>query len=841
MKLMVFDSNSILNRSFYGMPPLTTADGQPTGAVYGFLNIVLGLIEKERPDCVAAAFDMREKTFRHKQYDQYKATRKGMPDELASQMSVAKEALALLKIPIVEKPGFEADDIIGTFTDRYSQDGYDCIIVTGDRDSLQLINERTNVFLSVSRPTGSETVVYNTAAVEEKYGVSPKQMIDVKAIMGDTSDNVPGVPGIGEKGALALIRQFGSLDGVYAHIDDPSIKPGQRKKLEEGRESAYLSRDLVTIHTGVDIPLASSEYMLQQPDKAALYQLFKRLNFNSLIKRLDLSAKTADKAVISAEPVDGPDLLRMAKQVGEIAFYESGPDLFVCCGGTLYRTEPDDALYAGLFGDPGISKVTYDAKPFLVRMMKKGIDVQGLAFDLKIAAYVLNPSMSSYQLGNILFEQCAVTAEDHASMCALFLDARDKMAGKIRETEMDRLYYEIEMPLIHVLARMEYVGFTLDRDQLASFGSQLRERIDELTETIYFHAGETFNINSTKQLGDILFNKLGLPALSKTKTGYSTNADVLERLRGYHEIIECILEYRRLTKLNSTYVEGFIGLIGADGRIHSSFHQTITQTGRISSSEPNLQNIPVRQPMGKQLRRMFTAKSGCVLVDADYSQIELRVLAHISGDEHMRQAFRADEDIHTKTAAEVFGVPVEMVTPEMRSRAKAVNFGIVYGISDFSLAADIKVPRKEARRYIDSYFETYQGIKRYLDDTVLRARECGYVTTMFGRRRYIPELAAQNHNVRSFGERVAKNTPIQGSAADILKIAMVRVMRRLRQEGMASEIILQVHDELILECPESEAVDAAMILKEEMEKAGGLSIPLKVDIGTGYSWDDAKE
>lgn len=841
MKFMVFDSNSILNRSFYGMPPLTTADGQPTGAVYGFLNIVLGLIEKERPDCVAAAFDMREKTFRHMKYDQYKATRKGMPDELASQMTVAKEALQLLRIPIVEKPGFEADDIIGTFTDRYSQDGHDCIIVTGDRDSLQLINDRTSVFLSVSRPSGSETVVYNASAVVEKYGVSPKQMIDVKAIMGDTSDNVPGVPGIGEKGALALIQQFGGLDNVYAHLDDPAIKPGQRKKLEAGRESAYLSRELVTINTNVDIPLSISDYVLRQPDKAALYQLFKQLNFNSLIKRLDLSAKTADTTVISAEPVDGQRLLRLAKQAGEIAFYESGTDLFVCCGQTLYRTDPDDALYTALFSDPDIAKVTYDAKPFLVRLMKKGIECKGLSFDLKIAAYVLNPSMSSYPLGNILYEQCAVTTEDDASMCALFLTARDRMAAKIRETEMEQLYYDIELPLIHVLARMEYVGFTLDREQLSNFGSQLRERIEELTETIYFHAGEPFNINSTKQLGDILFNKLGLPALSKTKTGYSTNADVLERLRGYHEIIECILEYRRLTKLNSTYVEGFIGLIGPDGRIHSSFHQTITQTGRISSSEPNLQNIPVRQPMGRQLRKMFTAKNGCVLVDADYSQIELRVLAHISGDEHMREAFRTDQDIHTKTASEVFGVPVEMVTPEMRSRAKAVNFGIVYGISDFSLAADIKVPRKEARRYIDNYFDTYRDIKRYLDETVLHARECGYVTTMYGRRRYIPELAAQNHNVRSFGERVAKNTPIQGSAADILKIAMVRVMRRLRQEGMASEIILQVHDELILECPESEAIAAALILKEEMEKAGDLSIPLKVDIGTGYSWYDAKE
>ncbi len=839
MKLMILDSNSILNRAFFGMPPLTTKAGVPTNAVYGFLNILLKLLQEEKPDYIAAAFDVKEKTFRHHMYDGYKAQRKAMAPELASQIPLAKQLLDAMRIRRLEYPGFEGDDIIGTLTRKFPE--MDCVIVTGDRDSLQLVNDRTKVLLSVSTRSGSDSVSYGPEQVMEKYGVVPQQLIDVKAIMGDSSDNVPGVAGIGEKGASALIAKFGSLEKVYENLEDPTIKPAQRAKLEAGKESAFLSRTLVTIKTDMEIDLTEDDLKRQEYDIDQLFELLTQLEFDKFITRFGLQEKQADLGV-SADitEMNCNALLPILLKEEEIAFLPMEEDMVFFAGGVLYRTKTDDAFLRELFSQHIPRKTTFAAKPFLRKLLGYGIEAKGIAFDLKVAAYVLNPSISNYSIASILREQLAITPDNDMTACAYFLDAAQKMREAMTDAGMLPLFEQIELPLTEVLAQMEHEGFSMDKQQLTEFGTMLRSRIEELTKTIYFMAGRQFNINSPKQLGEVLFVDLKLPAYSKTKTGFSTSAEVLERLRGYHEIIDAVLEYRRLTKLNSTYVEGFVDLIDDTGRIHSVFHQTITQTGRISSSEPNLQNIPVRQPLGRQLRKLFVTKPGHQLIDADYSQIELRVLAFISKDEKMLSAFRTGEDIHAKTASEVFKVPMELVSPELRSRAKAVNFGIVYGISDFSLAADIKVPRKEAKQYIENYFDTYRGIKEYLDKTVLDAKASGYVTTLFGRRRYIPELSVQNHNVRSFGERVAMNTPIQGSAADLLKIAMVAVHRRLQQENMKTHIILQVHDELILESPDDEVERAKAILIEEMENAGNMGIPLKVDLGVGQNWYQAK-
>lgn len=839
MKLMILDSNSILNRAFFGMPPLTTKSGEPTNAVYGFLNILLKLLQDENPDYIAAAFDVKEKTFRHHMYDGYKAQRKAMAPELASQIPLAKQLLDAMAIQRLEYPGFEGDDIIGTLSRKFPD--MECVIVTGDRDSLQLVNEKTRVLLSVSTRSGSESVSYGPEQVMEKYGVSPLQLIDVKAIMGDSSDNVPGVAGIGEKGASSLIAKFGSLEKVYENIGDPSIKPAQRAKLEAGRESAFLSKELVTIKTDMPIAVTKEDLERQAYKEDELFALLAQLEFDKFIVRFGLQEKQADLGVC-AEITDIPchDLLPILLGEEEIAFLPMEEDLVVFAGGVLYQTVPDDNFLRELFSREMPHKTTFGAKPFMRKLLGCDIAAKGIIFDLKVAAYVLNPSVSNYSVSSILREQLAITPDSDATACAYFLDAAKRMRQAMEDAGMLSLFEQIEMPLTEVLAQMEHDGFCMDKQQLTEFGAMLRERIEELTSTIYFMAGKKFNINSPKQLGEVLFVDLKLPAYAKTKTGYSTSAEVLERLRGYHEIIDAVLEYRRLTKLNSTYVEGFVDLIDATGRIHSVFHQTITQTGRISSSEPNLQNIPVRQPLGRQLRKLFVTKPGHQLIDADYSQIELRVLAFISKDEKMLSAFLSGEDIHTKTAAEVFKVAPELVSAELRSRAKAVNFGIVYGISDFSLAADIKVTRKEAKQYIENYFDSYRDIKEYLDKTVIDAKSCGYVTTLFGRRRYIPELSVQNHNVRSFGERVAMNTPIQGSAADLLKIAMVAVHRRLKRENMKTHIILQVHDELILESPDEEVVRAKEILVEEMENAGNMGIPLKVDLGVGQNWYQAK-
>ena len=714
------------------------------------------------------------------------------------------------------------------------------MIVTGDRDSLQLVNDKTKVLLSVSTRSGSDSVSYGIKQVEDKYGVTPEQLIDVKAIMGDSSDNVPGVAGIGEKGASALIAKFGSLEKVYENLNDPSIKPAQRAKLEAGRESAFLSRELVTIKTDMDIDVSIEDLRIQNYNEEELFSLLTHLEFDKFIERFGLQSKKEDIGVrVEITEMAGDKLLPILLDEQEIAFLPDGDKLIIFADGVLYQTVPDPVFLRELFSREMPRKITFGAKPFMRNLRKLDIEAKGISFDLKVAAYVLNPSVSNYSISSIMHEHLAITTDSDATACAYFPAAADAMRRAMEDAGMLALFEQIE-PLTEVLAQMEHDGFCMDKQQLSQFGAMLRGRIEELSNTIYFMAGKKFNINSPKQLGEVLFVDLKLPAYAKTKTGFSTSAEVLERLRGYHEIIEAVLEYRQLTKLNSTYVEGFVDLIDDTDRIHSVFHQTITQTGRISSSEPNLQNIPVRQPLGRQLRKLFIAKPGYQLIDADYSQIELRVLAFISQDEKMLSAFRTDEDIHTKTASEVFKVAPELVSSELRSRAKAVNFGIVYGISDFSLAADIKVTRKEAKQYIENYFDTYRSIKEYLDQTVINAKSCGYVTTLFGRRRYIPELSVQNHNVRSFGERVAMNTPIQGSAADLLKIAMVAVFRRLKKENMRTHIILQVHDELILESPDDEVERAKQILIEEMENAGNLGIPLKVDIGVGDNWYQAK-
>lgn len=839
MKLMILDSNSILNRAFFGMPPLTTKAGEPTNAVYGFLNILLKLIQDEKPDCIVAAFDVKEKTFRHHMYDGYKAQRKAMAPELAGQIPIAKKLLDAMAIRRLEYPGFEGDDIIGTLTRKFSD--AECVIVTGDRDSLQLVNDKTKVLLSVSTRSGSDSVSYGIKQVEDKYGVTPEQLIDVKAIMGDSSDNVPGVAGIGEKGASALIAKFGSLEKVYENLNDPSIKPAQRAKLEAGRESAFLSRELVTIKTDMDIDVSIEDLRIQNYNEEELFSLLTHLEFDKFIERFGLQSKKEDIGVrVEITEMAGDKLLPILLDEQEIAFLPDGDKLVIFADGVLYQTVPDPVFLRELFSREMPRKITFGAKPFMRNLRKLDIEAKGISFDLKVAAYVLNPSVSNYSISSIMHEHLAITTDSDVTACAYFPAAADAMRRAMEDAGMLALFEQIELPLTEVLAQMEHDGFCMDKQQLSQFGAMLRGRIEELSNTIYFMAGKKFNINSPKQLGEVLFVDLKLPAYAKTKTGFSTSAEVLERLRGYHEIIEAVLEYRQLTKLNSTYVEGFVDLIDDTDRIHSVFHQTITQTGRISSSEPNLQNIPVRQPLGRQLRKLFIAKPGYQLIDADYSQIELRVLAFISQDEKMLSAFRTDEDIHTKTASEVFKVAPELVSSELRSRAKAVNFGIVYGISDFSLAADIKVTRKEAKQYIENYFDTYRSIKEYLDQTVINAKSCGYVTTLFGRRRYIPELSVQNHNVRSFGERVAMNTPIQGSAADLLKIAMVAVFRRLKKENMRTHIILQVHDELILESPDDEVERAKQILIEEMENAGNLGIPLKVDIGVGDNWYQAK-
>ena len=839
MKLLVLDGNSIVNRAFYGIKLLTTHDGSYTNAIYGFLNILAKLLADETPDEVAIAFDLKAPTFRHKMYDQYKGTRKGMPQELADQLPALKELLAALGFVMVSREGWEADDILGTLAAACTARGDECRIATGDRDSLQLAAPGVAILLASTKMGRSETVVMDEAAVREKYGVEPKQLIEVKALMGDTSDNIPGVAGIGEKTALSLISAFGSLDGVYANLEDSRIKPGQRKKLAEHEAEARMSRTLAEIDCHAPIETAPGTYKRGEGDPAAAAAILNRLEMPSMLEKFGVkaaaAAPAADLPQRPAQPMEGyqpaGDCLVLPAADGRNWLVVDAEGVWL----------PDTAQLATLLARQDIALRVFDAKPLYKLALEQGSRCRNITFDAKLAAYLLNPLASGYTVERLAGEyqiQPVFLCPDQpdAGVAAGLFDALDTGC---KEAGMDRLLGEMELPLASVLAGMEEDGILVDKEGLAAFGEQLRDRLGQLLAEIYNQVGYEFNLNSPKQLGEALFGKLGLPPRKKTKSGYSTDADTLESLRAYHPVIDNILEYRIYQKLNSTYAEGLLKVIGPDGRIHSTFSQTETRTGRISSNEPNLQNIPIRTELGSRLRQYFIARPGWVFLDADYSQIELRIMAHISGDEAMREAFRQGADIHRATASRLYQLPPDQVTPRMRSSVKAVNFGILYGKGAFSLSRDLGVSVKEADDFIKAYLGAYPKVKEYMDNIVAEGMEKGYVTTLYGRRRMLPELSSSNRNLRAQGERMALNTPIQGTAADIIKLAMVRVANRLEKEGLAARLILQVHDELIVECPESEAELAARLLKEEMESAASLSVPLTADVNQGKNWLEA--
>lgn len=890
-RLMIIDGNSIINRAYYGIRALSTKDGTPTNAVYGFLNILFKYTEELEPDYLCVAFDLAAPTFRHEMFTEYKAHRKGMPDDLAVQMPILKEVLSAMNIKMLELAGYEADDIIGTVAGMCDKDGIACCIVTGDKDDLQLATDTTKIYLTITSKGNTTTDIYDKAAVVEKYGVTPDEFIDVKALMGDTSDNIPGVAGIGKKTALALISRCKSIEAIYDDLENCGAKGAALKKLQDGKEAAFLSKTLATIDKNVPIPFVPEDAAVRPYDRDALAKLFDKLAFKSFIKKLGLdgvpsNAEGQNKVVldgVQSEIISDSDALEtLAKRAmgeAELVYrvYQSGGALdavALLCAGVVYYIPvslflPDftikDAL-APLFADGKKPKVGHGMKDDIVLLHNMGVHFEDIAFDTAIGAYILEPSRTRYEIGELAQEYLGAslpTSEEflgkgkaRVRICDVDEKAAAEFAAKevqcialLRsyiEKELEAngqkgLYYDIELPLVEVLADLQVTGVAVDREKLSEFNETLAERIEELTTKIYELAGCEFNINSTKQLGEVLFDKLGLKAVKKTKTGYSTDAAVLEKLAGSHDIIDLLMEYRLVNKIKTTYGDGLLAVINpATGRIHSSFNQTVTVTGRISSTEPNMQNIPVRHPLGREIRKMFVAKEGCMLVDADYSQIELRILAHIAQDAEMIKAFADGVDIHAVTASQVLGVPLEQVSASQRAGAKAVNFGIVYGIGEFSLAKDLNISISEARKYIDGYLEHYKGVKAYMDEIKNEAYEKGYVTTIFGRRRYIPELKASNHNIKAFGERVALNTPIQGSAADIIKLAMVRVYRRLKAEGFRSKLILQVHDELIVEALEEEVDAVRRILREEMEQVVRLDVKLVAEEKCAKSWYDAK-
>ena len=861
MKLLVLDGNSILNRAYYGIKLLTTKDGIFTNAIYGFMTTFRRLLDETAPDAVAVAFDLKAPTFRHKSYDGYKSNRKGMPDELAQQMAPLKELLSDLGYRIVTCEGFEADDILGTLAHTCTERGDECMIATGDRDSLQLVSPSVSVRIAATKFGKPEVTVYDEAKIMEVYGVTPPQLIDIKAIQGDTSDCIPGVPGIGEKGAGDLIKRFHDLDNIYENLETIDVKPGIRKKLTEGKESAYLSRMLGTIRTDAPIDTDINSYIPAECDKSAAVSLMARLEFFSLLEKWGLSASDISHTEIKTKEKKNDLCLKCIKEFSLTELYEAfkgktvdfiastdGNDiteLKLCCGEEVFLADnftPGFGEFTeAFFADKSISKRTHNVKPLFAAAERCGFECEGIVFDTMLAAYLLNPNASDYK-EDLLAGEYGVTPAgcDEQTGMELFVPLADRLSEEISAKEQTKLLTDIEIPLARVLASMENTGFAVDKQGIYEYGESMKDDIERLRASICSQVGYDFNINSPKQLGAALFEDMKLPKGKKTKSGYSTSAEVLEELRDIHPVIGEILEYRALTKLRSTYCEGLIKAVGEDGRIRSRFNQTETRTGRISSTEPNLQNIPVRTERGKEFRKFFKAADGCLLVDADYSQIELRVLASIADDKNMTEAFKNHSDIHTSTAAKVFGIPDEAVTPALRSRAKAVNFGIVYGIGAFSLAKDIGVSRYEADKYIKEYLKLYSGIDSYMKRVVEEAKALGYVTTLFGRRRYLPELASSNHNIRAFGERVARNMPIQGTAADIIKIAMIKVHERLKKENMRSRLILQVHDELIVEAPEDEAEKAAQLLSEEMENAVSLAVPLTADAGTGKTWYEAK-
>lgn len=865
MRLLVIDGNSIVNRAFYGIKLLSTKSGYYTNAIYGFLNIMLKLKEVCSPDGIAVAFDVHAPTFRHKMYDAYKAGRHAMPEELRQQMPVLKEILMNLGIATIEKEGWEADDILGTLAQACRSNGDECFIATGDRDSLQLAHSGVKVLLARTKMGQAVTDIYDEKAIMEEYSVTPEELIQVKALQGDSSDNIPGVAGVGAKTALDLIQRFHNIDYIYDNLNEIDIKPGVRAKLEKDKDKAYLSLELGTIRTDAPIDTNIENYRVSDGNKQKAVADFIRLELFSLIPKFDLDPNSAvavqeeeetKREITRLTCVDADYLLDRVRG-NDTYFYPVIKDggiteLYFNFGDEIIVMPAETPEYSyfvrNFFEDESTAKYSYNTKELHRLACKYGVELKGVKGDLMLSAYLLRPGDSNYDLEHLCLEYGVAVPEFTDSLgnkdmtvalSATIKPLFEKTDRLIDEADERSLLTQIELPLSAVLAKMEYAGFEVDKEGIEKFGDALAEKIETLTGEIYESVGYEFNINSPKQLGVALFEKLQLPCKKKTKTGYSTNAEVLEGLADYHPVIGKILEYRTLTKLKSTYCDGLLKVIEEDGRIHTRFNQVETRTGRISSLEPNLQNIPIRTELGREMRKFFIAGKGKKLVDVDYSQIELRVLSDLAGDETMINAFNNGDDIHTITASQVFNMPLEMVTPQMRSRAKAVNFGIVYGIGAYSLAKDIGVTNKEAKQYIDNYLATYSGVDAYMHRMIEIAKEKGYSETLFHRKRYLPELASSNHMLRAFGERVARNMPIQGTAADIIKIAMVKVDARLRAENMESHLILQVHDELIVEAPDDEAQKALEIVTQEMENACKMKVLLRADGKIGNTWYDA--
>ncbi len=898
-KLIVVDGNSIVNRAFYGImgsKMLQTADGTYTNAVYGFLAILFKELEEINPEYIAVAFDLKAPTARHKMYDGYKANRKGMPDELAAQMPILKNVLKAMNITIIEKEGYEADDILGTLSVMAEKQGIDVALLTGDRDSFQLATDKVSIYIPRTKNGKTETDIFDRNKVLEVYGVEPKQMIEVKGLQGDTSDNIPGVPGIGEKTALSIVKKYGTIEKLYEMIEaeTDNLKGKQREKIAENKELAILSKTLGTINLEAPVEKNIDDLKIQEWNKSEVLKIFRELRFNRYIDRFKLNEDsniTEDNEIenqnskieFNKENIGEENFKELEKKIKEeeiLYFYIETKEDFnsiikksIKCISIYIKNEnkvydmmvSDIKVLKDLFENENILKCSYDLKEVYILALEAGIKPKNFMFDIRIAGYLLNSVSNLYTIPDLMnqyLEKTIEIPEEKQVQMNLFdtVDNREEkvdekasifaysignlyevLKKELEKNEMLDLFNNIEMPVLEVLADMQYRGMYVDKEELIKYGDELKAKLEELTKTIHELAGEEFNINSPKQLGEILFEKLKLPVVKKTKSGYSTDVDTLEKLQNEHEIIEYILDYRQLAKLNSTYVEGLIPYINKNtDRIHSYFHQTVTATGRISSTEPNLQNIPTRIEIGKKLRKVFKPAENKIFLDADYSQIELRILAHVSKDEIMIDNFNNDEDIHAQAASRVFGVPIEEVTKELRSKAKAVNFGIVYGISDFGLAGQIHSSRKEAKQYIEQYLDKYHGIREFMTSVVEEAKEKGFIATMYNRRRYIPELKSKNFMVRKFGDRVAMNTPIQGSAADIMKIAMINVYRKLKEEKLKSKLVLQVHDELLIETDIDEKDRVKEILISGMESAAKLLVPLKVEVEEGKNWYEAK-
>lgn len=884
---MIIDGNSLLYRAFYALPLLSTKDGIYTNGVYGFLTMLYRIREEYDVDYLCVAFDKKGPTFRHKAFDEYKANRQATPGELAQQFPILKEILSALNIVQIEAEGFEADDIAGTLSRIGEEEGKEVILVTGDKDYLQLSSDNTKVL--ITRKGISELEEYDEKKIVEEYGITPTQFIDLKGLMGDKSDNIPGVPGIGEKTGIKFLKQFGSMENIYENIEDVGGKK-TKESLIEHKALAFLSKKLGKIIRTIPLDISLDQIKVQEPNWEKLAKLYDTFEFKSLLSKIP-SSEINNEALeyhVKHEIIEKNDYKKILKEIGskksfsfKFIFEDEqyiksdilGMGIKVGDGIPYYIDFSKNDLeifkeeFKNSFESKAIKKHGHMIKMDIFALLKLNIEIRGIAFDTMIGQYLLNPAQFNYSIDELGKEYLDIhginieellgkgkkkksygdlSIEARAEYISMVIDLIDNLKEPIEklieEQEMDELYYEIELPLAEVLAHMEYNGFQIDLDVLNQLGNEFQAQLDSLTEGIFQLAGEEFNINSPKQIGEILFDKLNLPVIKRTKTGYSTDAEVLDKLRGKHDIVEKILKYRQMGKLKSTYIDGLLKLVDTkDTRIHSTFNQTVTNTGRISSTEPNLQNIPIRTEEGRKIRKAFTSKDEeYILVDGDYSQIELRVLAHISKDPKLMDAFHKNQDIHTKTASEVFHIPIEEMTPLMRDRAKAVNFGIIYGISDYGLSKDLNIPRKEAKEYIDKYLANYAMVKEYMEDIVKAGKKEGYVETIFKRRRYIPELKSRNHNMRSFGERIALNTPIQGSAADIIKIAMVKVFKELRKRGLKSKLILQVHDELIIETYKDEKEEVKNLMKDIMEKSITLDIPLKVDLKTGVNWYETK-